>query len=308
MRACRETTESKGDAVVKIAIVTDTSAGITPQEAAIRGITLLAAPIMFGNRQYHEYQDLSPADYYRLLRLSKPRKMVPTAPQISMQTVHKTCDQLAHQGVTDVIVIGPTSGLSGFMTTLGAYVENIKSVKVWPWDSRAILTGMGDQVRLAAALVEQRVPVATILDRLATLRATAHTGFVVDSIKPLLHTGEINPGHGPGNAPLLAGKPLLVFEDSGKIRFAGSTLRLKSALGDLLDLMAPDLNQSTALKATILNADQPETTEQWLMAAHDRFPQVTFDAALIGPSFGVHVGDGAMGLAWARDYRELVTL
>lgn len=292
---------------MKLAIMTDTSAGITPQEAESRGITLLSAPIMFGNRQYHEYQDLSPADYYRLLRLSKPRKMVPTAPQISMQTLHTACDQLAQQQVTDVIVIGPTSGLSGFMTTLGAYVENIESVKVWPWDSRTILTGMGDQVRLAAALAEQNEPVATILDRLAILRQTSHTGFVVDSMKPLLHTGEINPGHGPGNAPLLAGKPLLVFENSGKIRLAGSTLRLKSVLGDLLDLMASNLMQSDTLKATILNADQPEVTEQWLMTAHDRFPQVAFDAALIGPSFGVHVGDGAMGLTWARDYRELVT-
>ena len=289
---------------MKLAIVTDTSAGITPQEALRRQVTLLPAPIMFGNRQYHEYQDLSPADYYRLLRLSNPRKMVPTAPQISMQTIQAACDRLADQGVTDVLIIGPTSGLSGFMNTLVSYVENIHRVKVWPWDSRSILTGMGDQVRLAAALAEKGAPVATILDRLRALRQSVRTGFVVDSIKPLLHTGAINSGHGPSNAPLLAGKPLLVLEESGKVRVAGSTLRLKSALGDLLDLMAA--SQTPNLKATILNADQPETTEQWMMAAHDRFPQVAFDAALIGPSFGVHVGDGAMGLAWAQDYQQLL--
>lgn len=290
---------------MKIAIVTDTSAGITPQEAVARQITLLAAPIMFGNRQYHEYQDLSSAEYYRNVRLSKSKKLVPTAPQISMATIHQVCDRLAKQGVTDVVVIGPTSGISGFMNTLNSYVEAITSVKAWPWDSRGILTVMGDQVRLAAALVERGADVPTILQALEQLRRTAQTAFVVDSIKPLLHTGEINLGHGPSNVPV--GKPLLVFENSGKIRFAGTALRLKSALDDLLAQMVPDLQAATPLKATILNADQPETTEQWLMAAHDHFPQVQFDRALIGPSLGVHVGDGAMGLAWSLDYQHLLT-
>ncbi|MGY5340244.1 DegV family protein [Levilactobacillus spicheri] len=291
---------------MKIAIMTDTSAGMTPTEAIARQVTLLAAPIMFGNRQYHEYQDLTPADYYRLLRLTKSTKLIPTAPQLSMQTVQATCDDLAAQGVTDVIVIGPASGISGFINTLSSYAETITSLHVWPWDSRGILTVMGDQVRLAAALAERGADVQTILGRLATLRQTMHVGFAVDSIKPLLRTGEVNPGHGPSGAQLLAGKPLLVFEPDGKIRVAGSALRLKNALGDLLDLLAPDVAAQPTLKATILNADQPELAQQWLMAAHDRFPQTSFDVALIGPSFGVHVGDGAMGLAWGQDYRELL--
>jgi len=287
--------------------MTDTSAGITPQEALARQITLLAAPIMFGNRQYHEYQDLTPADYYRLLRVSKSHKLVPTAPQISMKTVRAACDGLAKQGVTDVIVIGPAGGISGFINTLGAYADNVTSLHVWPWDSRGILTTMGDQVRLAADLVERGADVQTILDRLGDLRQTTHVGFVVESIKPLLRTGEVNPSHGPGSAPLLAGKPLLIFENSGKVRLAGSALRLKGALEDLLDQLEPALLTGVKLKATILNADQPETAQQWLMTAHDRFPQVTFDVALIGPSFGVHVGDGAMGLAWGQDYQDLLT-
>ena len=291
---------------MKIAIMTDTSAGITPDEAVARQITLLASPIMFGNRQYHEYEDLSPADYYRLLRLTKTNKLIPTAPQISMQTIQATCDQLAEQGVTDVIVIGPAGGISGFINTLGAYAENITSLHVWPWDSRGILTTMGYQARLAAALMERGATVQVILDQLAILRQTTHVGFVVDSIKPLLRTGEVNPSHSPGSTPLLAGKPLLIFENSGKIRVAGSALRLKGALNDLLDLLEPELTTSAPVKATILNADQPETAEQWMMAAHDRFPQVEFDVALIGPSFGVHVGDGAMGLAWSRNYQALL--
>lgn len=291
---------------MKIAIMTDTAAGISPDEAVARQITLLAAPIMFGNRQYHEDQDLTAADYYRLLRLTKSTKLIPTAPQISMQTVRATCDRLADQGVTDVIVIGPASGISGFINTLGSYAENITSLHVWPWDSRGILTVMGDQARLAAALVERGNDVPTILQQLDILRQTTHVGFAVDSIKPLLRTGEVNPGHGPNSTALLAGKPLLLFEPSGKVRVASGALRLKGALSELLDLLAADLPSDWPLKATILNADQPETAQQWLMAAHDRFSQMNFDVALIGPSFGVHVGDGAMGLAWGRDYQDLL--
>lgn len=288
---------------MKIAVLTDTSAGIDFAEAKEQQITLLAAPIMFGNRQYHEYQDLSTADYYRLLRLSKSKKMVPTAPQVSMKTVQATCDRLAQDGVTDVIVIGPSLGISGFVNTLAAFAESITSVHVWPWDSRGILTTMGDQVRLAAALVAQGWTVKAILAQLAKLRATAHSVFVVDSIKPLLRTGEVN-ATGPGNAPL--GKPILIFDPSGKMRVAGSALRLKSAMGDFLDDLADDLASAVPVKATVLNADQPEATEQWLAGAQKRFPTVDFDVALIGPSFGVHVGDGAMGLAWRQDYRSLL--
>ncbi|WP_203637522.1 DegV family protein [Levilactobacillus wangkuiensis] len=292
---------------MKIAVLTDTSAGMDFDEAAERQVTLLAAPIMFGNRQYHEYQDLSTADYYRLMRLAKSKKMVPTAPQVSMKTVKATCDALAKTGVTDVIVIGPSLGISGLVNTLAAYVENITSVHVWPWDSRGILTTMGDQVRLAAELVAKGYSVKEVFAQLTKLRATAHSVFVVDSIKPLLRTGEVNPSHSPGSTPLLAGKPILIFDPSGKMRVAGSALRLKGAMADFLDDLAADLAGADPVKATVLNADQPEATQRWLAGAQKRFPTVKFDVALIGPSFGVHVGDGAMGLAWCQDYRSLLT-
>ncbi|MCT3566156.1 DegV family EDD domain-containing protein [Levilactobacillus brevis] len=292
---------------MKVAVLTDTSAGIEFGEAKQQKITLLAAPIMFGNRQYHEYQDLPTADYYRLLRLAKSKKLVPTAPQISMKMVHQTCDELAATGVTDVIVIGPSLGISGFVNTLAAYAENITSLHVWPWDSRGILTTMGDQARLAAMLAVQGTPPREILEQLKRLRDTTHSAFVVDSIKPLLRTGEVN-GHGPGNAPLLPGKPILVFESSGKMRVAGSALRLKGAMSDFLDDLAAALAEAVPVKATILNADQPETTAQWLATAQKRFPSVKFDVAEIGPSFGVHVGDGAMGLAWSQDYQSLISV
>lgn len=291
---------------MKIAVLTDTSAGIDFDEAAELPVTLLAAPIMFGNRQYHEYQDLSTADYYRLMRLSKSKKMVPTAPQVSMKTVKAACDHLAQQGITDVIVIGPSLGISGFVNTLAAYVASISSVHVWPWDSRGILTTMGEQVRLAAALVARGCSVDEVFAQLTKLRATAHSVFVVDSIKPLLRTGEVNPSHSPGSTPLLAGKPILIFDPSGKMRVAGSALRLKGAMGDFLDDLATDLAGAEPVKATILNADQPEATQHWLTDAQKRFPTVKFDVALIGPSFGVHVGDGAMGMAWCQDYRSLL--
>ncbi|KRN03432.1 hypothetical protein FD13_GL000221 [Levilactobacillus senmaizukei DSM 21775 = NBRC 103853] len=293
---------------MKIAVLTDTSAGIDFDEATERQITLLSAPIMFGNRQYHEYEDLSTADYYRLVRLSKGEKMVPTAPQISMQTIATTCETLAKRGVTDVIVIGPSQGISGFVNTLGAFTENVKSLKIWPWDSRGVLTPMGEQARLAAALVASGADVPTILKRLETLRSTCQIGFVVDSIKPLLRTGDLNLGRGPANAQLLAGKPLLVFESSGKVRVAGSSMRMKSGWHDLFDRLTTSLQGqfTTHLIVTVLNADQPELTQQWLAWAQAALPTVTLQSATIGPSFGVHVGDGAMGLALNADYRQFL--
>lgn len=291
---------------MKIAVMTDTSSGISFDEAAQRHITLLPAPIMFGNRQYHEYLDLSTADYYRLMRLAKTKKVVPTAPQLSMRTIQAACQRLAAAGYTDVIVIGPSLGISGFVNTLAAYVENVTALHVRPWDSRGVLTVMGDQVRLAAAMVQQGASLAEILAQLTALRETIHSGFVVESMKPLLRTGEVNPSHAPGSNPLYAGKPMLTFEPSGKMRYAGSALRSKGALSDFLDNLAVDLSGKSPVKVTILNADQPETTQQWVTIAQSRFPMATFDVAPIGPSFGVHVGDGAMGLAWSQDYRSLL--
>ncbi|NLR32656.1 DegV family protein [Levilactobacillus tujiorum] len=292
--------------MTKIAVITDTSAGIDFTEAAERQITLLPAPIMFGNRQYHEYQDLSTADYYRLMRLAKTKKVVPTAPQLSMKTIQAACDDLVRQGYTDVIIIGPSLGISGFVNALAAFAESIDAIHIWPWDSRGILTVMGDQVRLAAELVNRGATIQEVFDQLTQLRQTIHSVFVVDSIKPLLRTGEVNPRRGPGSTPLHAGKPILSFEASGKMRYAGSTLRWKGARGDFLDDLAVDLAATVPVKATILNADQPEATQHWLAAAQERFPTVKFDVALIGPSFGVHVGDGAMGLAWSQDFHSLV--
>ena len=50
-------------------IVTDSAANIAPEEAASLGVTVLPLSIIFGNREYRDGENLTPAAFYEMLEI-----------------------------------------------------------------------------------------------------------------------------------------------------------------------------------------------------------------------------------------------
>lgn len=146
--------------------------------------------------------------------------------------------------------------------------------------------------------------VQTILARLEELRATTKVLFAVDEIRHLQRTGRISGGQATLGA-LLNIKPLLTFEDT-KIIAIGKERAMKRAWKKIeADFQAVHDSVDYKIRATIVDGNNPVLADQWAADLAELFPDVVVERSIIGPYIGVHTGEKAMGLIWARDYKTL---
>ncbi|GAB6093308.1 DegV family protein [Furfurilactobacillus curtus] len=288
---------------MKIAVLTDSSAYINQTDLDQYHIYVINDPVLFGHHVYHENVDLDAAKFYALL---KTEHEAPTSSQASNGEVQRVLDQAVADGYDTAIVVGMSSGISGFISNVTSYAPSVKNIAVHVWDSRIACAGAGNQVLLAAALAQQGLSVDEIFVRLAQLRQTTKVMFVVNDMRHLMRTGRISNGQSLIGA-MLQIKPMLAFTPEGKIIAVGRERQMKRAFQTIQTQFHEIVAQTDyPLRVSIVDANNPDLKAQWLATSQANFPQVTFESGIIGPIIGVHTGEKAMGFIYARDWQTLL--
>lgn len=286
---------------MKTAILTDSASYLTPAEADQLQVTMLPITVIFGEEVFLENQTITAPEFYQ--RLHQVEKL-PTTAQITMQQMAAAFFQLAAAGFDEVICINLSSGITTFYENLCQFAPQVTEIKVYPFDSRIASAGEADLVRFAQSLVDQGQHAAEILPQLTAFRETIGVDFAVDNLQHLLRTGRLS------NASALLGsllqvKPILKFDDAGKIVAVAKERTMRRALTHALH----DLGQAQAavdypLQVTVIDGNVPVTSQHWQAQVHEQFPEMTVHVSHIGPTIGVHTGEGVMGLLWSRDWQK----
>lgn len=287
----------------KTAIITDSSAYLTKAEQKKYRVWVLADPVLFGEHTYHEGVDLDSASFFSKLKTSR---IIPTTSQASRKQIQQALEQVKADGFQAVIIIGLSSGLSGFINSARQCVHLVSGMTVYVWDSHIACSGAGNQVRLAASLAQKNWTAPDILDRLKKLRQTTNSWFVVDNMRYLLKTGRIS------NAQSLLGsllqiKPLLTFNQRGQIVAYGKVRTMKKAFFNILEHFSGLIKEvSYPLRITVVDGHNPKLKQAWIKTISTRFPTLKVESSLIGPYISVHTGPGAMGFIYAQDWQSLL--
>jgi len=61
-------------------------------------------------------------------------------------------------------------------------------------------------------------------------------------------------------------------------------------------------NATHPLRLLVLDADDPESGDRWAAELREKYPHATLDRSYFGPVIGVHLGKGALAIAWIRDF------
>lgn len=290
---------------MKIAVVTDSSANLSPQAAADYHVTVVNDPIMFGNHVYHENIDITTDQFYRLLKVEKD---IPTISQISMAEMQVVFDQLLAAGVEQVLIVGLSSGVSGWVNNLKAYAPSVKGLTVEVFDSRTTCAGTANMVKLAAAMALADFSMTDILTQLTRLRAATATMLIVNSMRHLVKNGRIYNNSSLAGTMVLRNKPIITFNDHGKLQVLGKERTLKNAQQALQEQFARfERASQLPVRLDVLSANDPEIAEDWASELRYQFPAVRVKTGEIGPLMGVLTGDHALGLIWSLDWKPLLT-
>lgn len=285
---------------MKTAIVTDSASYLSAADVEKYDIHVVPITVIFGQQTYLENVEITSKEFYERMRTAPE---LPTTTQITLGQMQTMYDQLAEAGYDAVISIHLSSGITSFITNLESYLPNVTNIKVYPFDSLITAAGEADMVLLAAKLVSAGYTPEQVIEQLKKIRETTDVYFVVDNLSHLVRTGRLSNASGlVGN--LLRIKPVLTFQD-GKIVAIQKERTMRRAYTAIKAKLAAAIDAADyPLRVTIENGNNPKLQAEWTADLKASFPDLTIDEGEIGPVVGVHVGEGVMGLIWARDWEK----
>ena len=162
-------------------------------------------------------------------------------------------------------------------------------------DSKAISLGSGFVTYYAA----QKYKNGATMDELDAYldELIPHVGiyFVVDDLTYLYRGGRVS-GVSKVMGNLLGIKPILHFNDEGKIININKVKGFKKALATLISYMKTMGSDLDKYKVYVLQADCEEVGKEFVQSIKNEFGDLDITLQTVGPVIGAHCGPGTIGL------------
>lgn len=281
----------------RIAVMTDTNSGMTPEQARQAGVALLSMPFTVDGRACFEHLDISHEEFYRL----QAGGAEITSSQPAPADLLAMWDKLL-QANDAIIYIPMTSGLSGSYATAAALAEDYDG-RVLVVDNRRISVPLKQAVLEAVRLRDAGKTAAEIAARLTEKALESRIYITVEDLSHLKKSGRITPTVAAVGTVLNI-KPVMKILD-GKLDMHCKVRGMKQARQTMLEAVRTDLQGDFAGKKVIIAAaysGDREQGEQWVRAVRQEFADYPFLSDPLPLSIGCHVGPGAVGAAIFTDY------
>ena len=283
---------------MKIAIVTDTTSGITPQEAKELGVFVVPMPTNIDGQEYLEYVNLEPEFFQR----KQAEGAEITTSQPAPGTLTELWDELLEEH-DSVLYLPMTSGLSSSYATAASLADDYDGKVVVP-DIRRISVPLWQAVQDARLLAERGMTAKEIGKRLEENALEFSIYITPTTLEYLKKGGRITPA-AAAIGTVLNIKPVLQIQGGGVDAFA-KVRGIKQAKEKMFAALDHDLETRFAGKKVRVFAaysGDPSVGESWKaeMEAHygDRFVRIDPLALVIC----CHTGPGAIALGCAA-YEE----
>ena len=281
--------------MTNIAIVADTTSGLTPGEARDLGVELLPMPVTINGQEYLETVDLDRDFFFR----SQAEGADITTSQPAPGAITDLWDKLLTER-EGVLYLPMTSGLSSSYTT-AATLANFYDGRVAVADTRRISVPLWQMVQDALTLARKDMPLEQIRDRLEEKALCASIYITPVTLEFLKKGGRITPA-AAAIGTVLNVKPVLQIQGGGVDAFA-KVRGMKQAEEKMFSALDQDLATRFAGKKTRVFAaysGDASVGENWKaqMEAHygERF--VRIDPLAL--NICCHTGPGAIALGCAE--------
>ena len=281
----------------RIAVMTDTNSGMTPEEARQAGVALLAMPFTVDGRACFEHLDISHREFYAI----QAQGAQITSSQPAPADLLGMWDELLESNDT-IIYIPMTSGLSGSCATACALAQDYDG-RVLVVDNRRISVSLKQAVLEAVRLRETGKTAAQIAARLEEKALESRIYITVEDLSHLKKSGRITPAVAAVGTVLNI-KPVMKILD-GKLDMHRKVRGMKQACQTMLEAVRADLEGEFAGKKVIVAAAYSGDEEQgreWAEVVRQEFAGYPFMCDPLPLSIGCHVGEGALGAAVFADY------
>jgi DegV family protein with EDD domain len=275
------------------AIVLDSTADFPEAPQRFPNWRVVPLYVLFGDRSYRDYVELSPAEFYARLRTTE---QLPTTSQPTPGDFLQAYEELAaYDRIYSLHISAALSGTYQSASTAAAELgDRVRTVDSESASAAIAMLGLAVQRRLERGTTDDEID--TLIRR---YREQAGLIFTVDTLEYLRRGGRI------GRASAWAGellhvKPILTIkrEVVPLKRVRGN----QKAMQEFVSAFTSTTIDGPMLKVGIAHADAPErATQLQKMVRHER-PQADIEVVTtLGAVVGTHAGPGTVGFFWFDD-------
>lgn len=294
-----ETHEAAGGAehpelAVRVAVVTDSTAGLGPELADKLGITVVPLQLVIAGTSYDDGVDpeATPEQVAAALKDFRPVSTSRPAPQVVLETY----EDLAESGVEAIVSVHLSSQVSATYESAQLAMRKC-TIPVVPVDTRQIGAATGYAAIAAAQAAALGGSVDEVADAARRQAARTTSLFYVDTLEYLRRGGRVGAvGALVGSA--LAVKPILGVED-GRIVTREKVRTSVRAIARLEEL-ALEAAGADAVDITVCHLANRDAADKLASGLAKRLAEGLagheVDIQEVGAVLGAHVGPGLLGV------------
>lgn len=274
-----------------LAIVTDSTCDLSAEQLAELDVQRVHLYVQFKGKAHRDWLDIAPKD---IIEGVAGGADLPTTSQPSPEDFAVAYKDAVAKGAEHILVITISSAISGTFQSANIAAEQA-GVPVTLFDSKQASMGIGNLVRIAAAMRDEGAAVEDIVHTLERTRATMRPFFAVDVLDFLLKGGRVSKA-----SALIGGmlniKPILSLDD-GKIVPVARARGTRKAIAELIARVKAHAQEHPGpLVLDFIHVQDPAAAETLRRAVNDAGIQYEEGTLYeIGSVIAAHVGPGTFG-------------
>jgi DegV family protein with EDD domain len=281
-------------ALQQVAIVTDSTSDIEPAYAATLGIDVVPLYVLFGDKQYRDYVDLSRRTFYSMLA---SESVLPTTSQPTAQAFAEAFRPHVEAG-RSIVCIVVSSGLSGTVNAARAGAAEFPGAKITLFDSLSAAGGLGLYVRRAAELARAGAGHEEIVAELERFRATRHMNVTIPDLSHVVRTGRVGRAQGFLGGLLKIVPVLRLGQFDGKVEEEARVRTFARAQEVMFENTVARLGDVANSRISIVHTNAPGIAQALLEKFRARLPVApkVLEISEAGPVIAAHAGPGAVAI------------
>ncbi|OGO30042.1 MAG: hypothetical protein A2Z29_06390 [Chloroflexi bacterium RBG_16_56_11] len=280
----------------KIAIVTDTTACVPPEQVQTYGIEVVSVQLIIDNRSYRDGIDITPSEFYAMLR--KSRK-TPTTSSSSPSPYLEAFRQ-ASRRTENILCLTEPSRFSAMFDSARVAAEmmknNYKDTVIDVMECTTAAAGQGLVALAAARAAATGRPLPEVKEIAIDIMSRVNLFAALDTLQYLARSGRVPQAAALVNS-ILNIKPIFTL-DHANAHTVALPRTMKSAIARMLKLMDAASAKNEMLHVAVMHADAPQLAAEFQDRISARFKCREIFITEFTPVMGVHTGPGLIGVAF----------
>ena len=262
------------------------------------GLNVIRMPYIIGDEEY--FYDMGENTDFKAFFDQMRAGAVPKTAALNEYAYTEYFEPILARG-EDIYYITFSHEMSGTFNAMKNVIAQLKEKyperEIRFKDSKLISMGAGLVVYYGALKYKEGATMDEMDAYLDTLIPSVATYFVVDDLTYLHRGGRVS-GTSKVVGNMLGIKPILYFNEEGKILNINKVKGFRKALSTLVDYVTQKGTELDKYKTYVLHADNEEAAKGFAATLKEKFGDIDIEIQTVGPVIGSHCGPGLVGLVF----------